>query len=68
MIFYKLGPWEILSDNETSMNVYRNLDRKEMQFDFIITDGNTVYCEEEIQNLGGKVYYQQNTKYYKPYF
>ena len=50
---------------EYLMNVYRNLDRKEMQFDFIITDGNTVYCEEEIQNLGGKVYYPQNTKFIK---
>ena len=56
---------KIAGVEEYLMNVYRNIDREEIQFDFIITDGNTVYCEKEIHNLGGKVFYPQNTNFAK---
>ncbi len=39
------------------INVYKNIDRNQLQFDFIIYDGKKVYCEETIKNLGGNVFY-----------
>lgn len=37
------------------MNVYRNIDRKKVQFDFLV-NGKGVF-DEEIKKLGGKIYY-----------
>lgn len=39
------------------MNVYRNIDRRELQFDFLVhkTEGN--YFQKEIESLGGKMFY-----------
>lgn len=37
------------------MNVYRNIDRKKVQFDFLVT-GKGLF-DEEIRQLGGKIYY-----------
>jgi len=38
------------------MDVYRNADRTEIQFDFVTLTPEKQYFEDEIQNLGGKVY------------
>lgn len=38
------------------MNIYRNIDRKKIQFDFIIDRENEVYFAEEIKKMGGKIY------------
>lgn len=37
------------------MNVYRNIDRKKVQFDFLVNGKG--FFDEEIKNLGGKIYY-----------
>lgn len=37
------------------MNVYRNIDRKKVQFDFLVNDKG--FFDEEIKSLGGKIYY-----------
>lgn len=37
------------------MNYYRNIDREKMQFDFLCNTVNVAY-EDEIRNLGGKIY------------
>lgn len=37
------------------MNVYRNIDRKKVQFDFLVTGKG--FFDEEIRQLGGKIYY-----------
>lgn len=39
------------------MNVYRNIDRNLIQFDFLAMHGTKVPYEDEINSLGGKVYY-----------
>lgn len=41
------------------MNVYRNIDREKLQFDFVIYHKNkhNNYYEKEIRSLGGKIYY-----------
>ena len=37
------------------MNLYRNIDRNKMQFDFIIDHTVDMDFEEEIKRLGGKI-------------
>lgn len=38
------------------MNVYRNIDREKVQFDFIVHETREVSFEDEIRALGGKIY------------
>lgn len=38
------------------MNIFRNIDRKKYQFDFLITREQTGYFDNEILSLGGKIY------------
>lgn len=38
------------------MNVYRNIDRSEYQFDFLTTHDAVIACEDEIKMLGGHIY------------
>lgn len=39
------------------MNIYRNVDREKLQFDFIINVKKEVSYDEEIESMGGKVHY-----------
>ncbi len=39
------------------MNVYRNIDRKKVQFDFIVHEHRDVSFDEEIRQLGGRLFY-----------
>ncbi len=38
------------------MNIYRTLDRSKVQFDFLVNCFERMYFEEEIENLGGRIY------------
>lgn len=38
------------------MNMYRNIDRQKIQFDFLLRSREIIY-EEEIKELGGRIYY-----------
>ncbi|MFC5542451.1 glycosyltransferase [Ureibacillus suwonensis] len=38
------------------MNLYRNIDRTKIQFDFVVP-GENCYYEEEIKKLGGEIFY-----------
>ena len=38
------------------MNIYRNIDREKIQFDFIIDQPKETYFAPEIRSLGGKVF------------
>lgn len=38
------------------MNVYRNIDREKVQFDFIVHETRDISFEDEIRSLGGRVY------------
>ena len=42
------------------MNVYRNIDRQNVQFDFLVASTYPDSYEQEITDLGGKVYYMPN--------
>ena len=39
------------------MNVYRNIDRNKVQFDFIVHEHREVSFDEEIKELGGRLFY-----------
>lgn len=38
------------------MNLYRNIDRDKVQFDFVENEGNEAAFDSEIKQLGGKIY------------
>ena len=38
------------------MNIYRNIDRSKVQFDFVVHTNKKSDYEDEILSLGGKVY------------
>lgn len=48
------------------MNIYRNIDRKKFQFDFVIDKENETFYMDEIKELGGKVYVLKNVKECNP--
>lgn len=39
------------------MDLYRHIDRSQIQFDFLVTRGTKKYYENEIESLGGHIYY-----------
>ena len=39
------------------MNLYRNIDRSKVQFDFLVEYLDREFYDEEIEKLGGKIYY-----------
>lgn len=39
------------------MDIYRHLDRQEIQFDFLVTKGTKGYYDDKIKLLGGNIYY-----------
>lgn len=38
------------------MNIYRNIDRNKIQFDFIVHNKKREFYDDEIESLGGKIY------------
>jgi glycosyltransferase involved in cell wall biosynthesis len=42
------------------MNIYRNINRKYIQFDFLTFRKETGYFDEEIKSLGGKIFYTKS--------
>jgi glycosyltransferase involved in cell wall biosynthesis len=42
------------------MNLYRNIDRDEIQFDFLVTRRTEFSYQDEIESLGGSVFYSPN--------
>lgn len=50
------------------MNIFRNIDRSQIQFCFLCSCHKAADYDEEIYSLGGKIYYLPETpKYFKPY-
>ena len=39
------------------MNLYRNIDRQIVQFDFVENENDGAFFDEEIRNLGGQIYH-----------
>lgn len=49
------------------INVYRNIDRSKIQFDFLIHGEKKNHFEEEIKQLGGEIYRVPFSTHYKEY-
>lgn len=51
-----IGSLNIGGSQSMIMEMYRKIDKSKIQFDFIIDRNNETFYEEEILNMGGKVY------------
>lgn len=56
-VLQMIGTLGIGGSQSFVMNLYRNIDRNNIQFDFIVDHPNLDYYVNEIESLGGKVYY-----------
>lgn len=64
MRILQIGMTDNLGGIETFLiNYYRNIDKTKIQFDFVNIYKEKLYFQEEIENMGGKVY--KLTSYYK---
>lgn len=61
-IAHVFGKMDIGGAETFIMNVYRNIDRKKIQFDFIVLSGEDGYYDNEIKSMGGRVIKLNNTK------
>ncbi|MBQ8985568.1 glycosyltransferase [Candidatus Saccharibacteria bacterium] len=57
-ILQYIGSLETGGSQSMIMNIYRNIDRSKVQFDFVVDrkDKNDLFYKDEIESLGGKVY------------
>lgn len=55
-ILHMIGNLKIGGSQSMIMNIYRNIDRNEIQFDFIVDRSEHADYAEEIKKLGGKIY------------
>ena len=46
------------------MNLYRNIDRDKIQFDFVVHESKKGFFDDEIINLGGRIYHAPKYKIY----
>lgn len=63
-ILHVLGGLSIGGAESRIMDLYRNMDRDKIQFDFLIHTDKKQHFEEEVENLGGKVYRVPRFKVY----
>lgn len=54
-ILHVLGGLDLGGAEAFVMNLYRNVDRTKIQFDFVVHSQKTFYYEKEIQELGGTI-------------
>lgn len=55
-ILHVLGSLNMGGAETLVMNLYKNIDRSKIQFDFVVHGDEKGYYEEEITKLGGKIY------------
>ena len=55
-VLHMIGSLEVGGSQAMVMNIYRNIDRQKIQFDFVIDKNRGGFFEKEITELGGKIY------------
>lgn len=55
-ILHIVGTMDLGGIEQFLMNIYRNIDREKVQFDFVVHSYEKNYFEDEIVSLGGKLY------------
>ncbi len=56
-ILHMIGSLSVGGSQAFVMNLYRNIDRNKIQFDFIVDSSDDNFFEDEIVKLGGKIFY-----------
>lgn len=54
-VLHVVGPMNMGGTETMLMNIYRNIDKSKVQFDFISYSQEEAYYDEEIKKMGGKV-------------
>lgn len=55
-VLQMIGGLEAGGSQAMIMNVYRNIDRERIQFDFILDKPENLYYADEVESLGGRLY------------
>ncbi|MCD4961907.1 glycosyltransferase family 1 protein [Enterococcus casseliflavus] len=55
-ILHVLGKLDLAGAETFVMNIYRNINRSSVQFDFVVHGNDIGYYESEIEKLGGNIY------------
>lgn len=63
-ILHVLGKLDIGGAESRIMDLYRNMDRNKVQFDFVVHGDDKGYFEPEIEELGGRVYHVPKFRIY----
>lgn len=61
-ILHMIGSLEIGGSQAMIMNLYENIDRNQIQFDFIVDHPERLYFAEQIKRLGGRIYFMPTFK------
>ncbi len=61
-VLQMIGSLDIGGSQSFIMNLYRNIDREKVQFDFILDHPEQLYYKDEVEKLGGKVYFMPTFK------
>lgn len=59
-----LGTTNLGGAESRIMDLYRHMDREQIQFDFLVHSGKKGFFDEEITGLGGKIYYLPSFRVY----
>ncbi len=55
-VLHMIASLEIGGSQSIMMNIYRNIDRSIVQFDFVVDHPEQMYFADEIKCMGGKIY------------
>ena len=55
-VLHMIASLDVGGSQTMMMNIYRNIDREKIQFDFVIDRPEETYFADEIKSLGGRVY------------
>lgn len=61
-VLHVIGSMDCAGAETFLMNLYRNIDRDKIQFDFVVHTENHMFFEDEILGLGGKYTEHHNLK------
>lgn len=61
-ILHMIGSLNIGGSQTMIMNIYRNIDREKIQFDFVLDEPDETYFAKEIEFLGGKIFVMPKLK------
>lgn len=56
-VLHMIGSLNMGGSQTMIMNLYRNIDRNKIQFDFILDHPDQLYFADEVKHLGGKIYF-----------